>query len=51
MTNKHMSDFEAKLQSLQEHLESARDEIDPVEACMTLRKVFGEDPSNCYQVV
>lgn len=49
MTDKQMLDFETKLQSLQEHLESARDEIDPVEACTTLRKVFGEDfpvPSN-----
>lgn len=43
MTDKQMIDFEAKLQSLQEHLEGARDEVDPVEACSALRKVFGED--------
>jgi len=43
MTNKQMVDFEEKLQILQQSLDSAIEEVDPVEACETLRKVFGDD--------
>lgn len=43
MTNKQMSDFEEKLLALESTLNEAIQEIDPVEACKNLRKVFGDD--------
>lgn len=43
MSNKQMMEFKEKLISLQEALESAANEVDPHEACKTLKKVFGDD--------
>lgn len=43
MTARQMEDFEEKLKTLRDAMESAANETDPVEACKTLRKVFGPD--------
>lgn len=43
MMGKQMEDFEAKLKTLRDALESAANDPDPVEACKTLQKVFGPD--------
>lgn len=43
MTDKHMEEFENKLKTLQEALDAADAEVDPVEACKKLQKVFGHD--------
>jgi hypothetical protein len=43
MTNHQMSDFAEKLESLQQTLNEAIDEVDPVEACENLQSQFGED--------
>jgi hypothetical protein len=43
MTDNQMTNLKDKLTSLQEALNSAADEVDPHEACKTLKKVFGED--------
>jgi len=43
MTNKQMAAFEEKLKALKDALDDAADEADPVEACETLRKQFGDD--------
>lgn len=43
MTSQQMANFEDKLKVLQESLDEAASELDPVEACIVLRKVFGED--------
>lgn len=43
MTHRQMGDFQDKLQHLDEALLSAIEAVDPVEACETLRSVFGHD--------
>ncbi len=43
MTDKQMEAFEEKLKKLKEALDAADDEVDPVEACKKLQKVFGSD--------
>lgn len=43
MTDLQMENFYQKLLSLQEALRSARQAVDPVEACTTLRRQFGDD--------
>lgn len=43
MTDIQMECFHDKLLSLQEALRFARQEVDPVEACQALRRVFGDD--------
>jgi len=43
MTAKQMEQLEGKLQILRDALDNAAKEVDPVEACKTLRKVFGAD--------
>jgi hypothetical protein len=43
MTNAQMADFETKLQTLLAALEAATRAVDPVEACVALRGVFGKD--------
>ena len=43
MTNKQMDDFKDKLTTLKKSLIEAHKEVDPVEACIILRKVFGDD--------
>ncbi len=41
MTNRQMERFEEKLKKLLEALDQAAEDVDPVEACKRLRKVFG----------
>ncbi len=43
MTSQQMGDFEDKLKKLLKALDAAADEVDPVEACKKLKKVFGQD--------
>lgn len=43
MTGKQMESMEAELQELQVALDAASAAVDPVEACETLREVFGSD--------
>lgn len=43
MTDKQMEEFEDKLKTLQEALDAAHSEVDPVEACKKLQTVFGDD--------
>ena len=43
MTNKQMVELEAKLITLLEALNVAIEDVDPVEACKNLQKVFGDD--------
>ncbi len=43
MSGTQMKRFKEKLEELLEKLEEARDEIDPVVACGTLQKMFGDD--------
>lgn len=43
MTNKQMSHFKEKLTKLKTSLQNAVDEVDPVEACKTLKKVLGDE--------
>jgi hypothetical protein len=43
MTDNQMTNLKEKLESLLEALDSASGEVDPVKACETLRKVFGDD--------
>lgn len=43
MANKQMADLEERLQNLLDALDTADEEVDPVEACKTLQKVFGDD--------
>jgi hypothetical protein len=43
MTSQQMTNFEDKLNVLQETLDEASLELDPIEACLILKKVFGED--------
>ena len=43
MSNKQMAEFKAKLEALCDALDAAAQEVDPVEACKTLRGVFGRD--------
>lgn len=43
MTNKQMKLFKARIETLKEAIETARDEVDPVMACQALNKVFGND--------
>jgi len=43
MTNNQMAYFKSKLENLRDALEDAEEEADPVEACKTLQKHFGED--------
>jgi hypothetical protein len=43
MTNKQMETFHGKLQDLRDALDAAAAEVDPVEACKRMRKVFGGD--------
>lgn len=43
MSNAQSEAFEAKLKKLQAALDEAATEVDPVEACKTLQKVFGDD--------
>lgn len=43
MSNIQSEAFETKLKELQTALDEAATEVDPIEACKTLQKVFGED--------
>ncbi|PJW18891.1 nucleotidyltransferase [Geobacillus sp. WSUCF-018B] len=43
MTNKQMETFKEKLEKLLTALQEAKSEVDPVEACKTLQKQFGDD--------
>jgi len=43
MTDNQMTNLKGKLESLLEALDSAIGEVDPVKACETLKKVFGDD--------
>lgn len=43
MSKQHMVQFKEKLQKLASALEEASKEADPVEACKTLQKFFGDD--------
>lgn len=43
MTNSQMTTLKEKLNNLLDALSSATDEVDPVKACETLKKVFGDD--------
>lgn len=43
MTDKQMTDFKVKLDDLLLVMKAAKDEVDPVEACEKVQKVFGED--------
>ncbi|ABQ26398.1 nucleotidyltransferase domain-containing protein [Geotalea uraniireducens] len=43
MTDNQMATLKEKLGSLLEALDSAASEVDPVKACETLKKVFGDD--------
>lgn len=43
MTDSQMSSLKEKLNGLLESLDSAAAEVDPVKACETLQKVFGDD--------
>lgn len=43
MTDSQMTNLKEKLESLLEALDSASGEVDPVKACETLEKVFGDD--------
>ncbi len=43
MSNAQSEAFETKLKKLKTALDEAADEVDPVEACTKLRKVFGDD--------
>jgi hypothetical protein len=43
MTDLQMADFKKQLNSLLDSLNSAEEEVDPVTACETLRKIFGDD--------
>jgi hypothetical protein len=43
MTDKQMEEFEDKLKTLQAALDAADAEVDPIEACKKLGKVFGDD--------
>ena len=43
MTDNQMASLKEKLGNLLEALDSAIDEVDPVKACETLKKVFGDD--------
>ena len=43
MTDNQMTNLKEKLEDLLEALDSAISEVDPVKACETLKKVFGDD--------
>jgi hypothetical protein len=43
MTDNQMTNLKEKLENLLEALDSASGEVDPVKACETLKKVFGDD--------
>lgn len=43
MTDTQMANFKTKLTTLRDALVEAEDEVDPVEACKTLREQFGDD--------
>lgn len=43
MTGTQATTYEEKLKGLRDALDSAIGEVDPVEACKTLRRVFGDD--------
>jgi hypothetical protein len=43
MTNKQMKLFKARIETLKEAIETAREEVDPVKACEALNKVFEDD--------
>lgn len=43
MTDSQMDTFKTKLTALWDALVKAKDEVDPVEACKTLQKQFGDD--------
>lgn len=43
MTDIQMADFKKQLNALLDALNSAEEEVDPVTACETLQKIFGDD--------
>jgi hypothetical protein len=43
MTNRQMTSFKEKLESLRDSLKSAQDQVDPREACIVLNRQFGRD--------